>query len=101
MDGDLILIFGFVLVILITMLTFGTVAGNRSRAHKLQRLEIEARIAEAKAREIAKGNGDYSKLEERLRVLERLATDRGILLSDEIEALRDARVEPSREKEAH
>lgn len=32
-------------------------------------------------------------IEDRLRVLERLATDRGALLSDEIEALRDTRRE--------
>ena len=89
MDGDLILIFSFVLAILLIVLTFGTVAGNRSRAHKLQKLELEARIAEAKADGAGKGNTDVRKLEERVRVLERIATDSNHALASQIESLRD------------
>ena len=40
-----------------------------------------------------------SQLEERVRVLERIATDRSIDLADEIEALRDPKDKPSRELE--
>lgn len=38
-------------------------------------------------------------IEDRLRVLERLATDRGALLADEIEALRDERTTRTKEQE--
>lgn len=38
-------------------------------------------------------------IEDRLRVLERLATDRGALLADEIEALRDERAARTKEQE--
>ena len=89
MDPDLLLIFGFVLTIILTVLTFGTLAGKRDRAHKLQRLELEARIAEAKASEAGKGSADYARLEERVRVLERIATDSNHALSAQIEQLRD------------
>ena len=95
MGADLLLIFGFVLAILLIVLTFGTLAGNRSRAHKLQRLELEARIAEAKAGQAATGNTEHRQLEERIRVLERIATDSNSTdaretrrLSAEIDALR-------------
>ena len=89
MDPDLLLVFGFVLVIILTVLTFGTIAGKRDRLHKLQRLELETRIAEAKAGEASKGNSDYRKLEERVRVLERIATDSNHVLAMQIEELRD------------
>ena len=89
MDPDLLLIFGFVLTIILTVLTFGSVAGKRDRAHKLQRLDLEARIAEAKASEASKGSEDYRKLEERVRVLERIATDGNANLALQIEQLRD------------
>ena len=91
MDADLLLIFGFVLAILLIVLTFGTLAGNRSRAHKLQRLELEARIAEAKAGQAATGNTEHRQLEERIRVLERIATDGNHALASQIEELRDLR----------
>ncbi|MBX7495230.1 hypothetical protein K3172_05110 [Qipengyuania sp. 6B39] len=88
MDPDLILIFSFVLVIVLVVLTFGSIAGKRDRMHKLQRLELEARIAEAKAGTAAKEAGDYRKLEERVRVLERIATDGDHALAAQIEELR-------------
>ena len=89
MDADLLLIFGFVLAILLIVLTFGTLAGNRSRAHKLQRLELEARIAEAKAGQAATDNTEHRQLEERIRVLERIATDGNHALASQIDELRD------------
>ena len=48
---------------------------------------LNAQAAE-KAAQYAAGN---ERLENRVRVLERIATDRGIDVADEIEALRDAR----------
>ncbi|WP_338240977.1 hypothetical protein [Aurantiacibacter hainanensis] len=88
MDGELILIFGFVLTILVTVLTFGTIAGQRSREHKLRRLEIEARIEEAKAQQALNQRQEAVDIEERLRVLERIVTDPGADLSRQIEDLR-------------
>ena len=91
MDADLLLIFGFVLAILLIVLTFGTLAGNRSRTHKLQRLEMEARIAEAKAGQAATDNTEHRQLEERIRVLERIATDASAEMSRELNAGREKR----------
>lgn len=88
MDADLILIFAFVLTILLIVLTFGTIAGQRSRAHKERKLELQARAEEAKAEQLRYSNGDYSKMEERVRVLERIATDGNHALASQIEELR-------------
>ena len=56
--------------------------------HKRQMIELRIRELEAKA---ASGNGISQAIEDRLRVLERIVTDRGTNLASEIEALRDAR----------
>lgn len=60
-------------------------------AHREKRMELEARMVAEKAAQYAAQTG---RLEERVRVLERIITDRGIELADEIETLRDARAEP-------
>ena len=93
MDGDLVLIFGFVLTLLLIILTFGTIAGQRSRQAKLQRLEVQARIEEAKAAQAARPGENQAKLEERIRVLERIVTDPGTDLARQIEDLRAERAE--------
>lgn len=56
---------------------------------KLQerRMEIEANKVAEKAAQYA---AQTERLEERVRVLERIVTDRGVDLAQEIEALRDA-----------
>ena len=97
MDVDLILIFGFALTILVTVLTFGTIAGQRSREHKLQRLEIQARIDEAKAQQARNERREGEDIEERLRVLERIVTDPSADISRQIE---DLRADRSARKEA-
>lgn len=89
MDSELVLIFGFVLTVLLMVLTFGTVAGQRSRQHKLERLEIQARIEEAKAAQAARPTEVQAHLEERVRVLERIATDGNSTLAAQIDQLRD------------
>ncbi len=88
MDGDLILIFGFVLTIVLIVLTFGTIAGQRNRQHRLQKLEIQARIEEAKAAQAAGSNRSQQDIEDRLRVIERIVTDPSADLSRQIENLR-------------
>ena len=92
MDGDLILIFGFVLTLLMIVLTFGTLAGQRNREHRLQKLEIQARIEEAKAQQARNQRQGSEDIEERLRVLERIVTDPSADLSRQIESLRAQRI---------
>ena len=93
MDWDVIINMIFALTIIVTVLTFGTIAGSNSRQHKLERLEIEARIEEAKAAQAAKSTNVQSNIEDRLRVLERIATDPSTDISQQIESLRGNELE--------
>jgi hypothetical protein len=55
-------------------------------AHREKRMELEAKMIAEKAAQYAT---QTSSLEQRVRVLERIVTDRGIDVADEIEKLRD------------
>lgn len=60
---------------------------SRVLRHREKKLELEAQIAAAQA-----NKPEYTRqLEQRLRVLERIVTDKGHTVADEIEALRDER----------
>ena len=59
---------------------------RRSLKHRERRMEIEARMTAERAAQYA---AHTERLEQRVRVLERIVTDKGIVLADEIEALRD------------
>jgi hypothetical protein len=61
-------------------------AHNRRLKHREKELELQVRMAEAQGR---KGSGEVAQLEQRLRVLERIATDKGSTLAAEIEDLRE------------
>lgn len=87
MDGDIL---ALIVAMTIVILTFGTITGSLKRKHKLKALEIEARIAEAKA---AKPEITTPDVEDRLRVLERIVTDPANNLSQQIEDLRAETVE--------
>ena len=96
MDPDLLLIFGFILVVLAIVFPFAYAINKREHDHKERKLELQARAEEAKAQQARFQNGDYSRMEERVRVLERIATEGNSLdaaetkrISAEIEALRD------------
>lgn len=67
-------------------------AYKRKLAHREKSLELEVRKVEAEARQRAAG---VPQLEERLRVLERIATDREDTLASAIEQLRETK-EPAR-----
>lgn len=54
---------------------------------KKRQLELEAQMTAEKAAQYA---AQTERLEQRMRVLERIVTDKGIDLADEIERLRDA-----------
>lgn len=86
MDLDLLVIFGFVLIIASIVFRFATAAHKRSVEHEERKLELIARAEEAKHDN--GGNADVTKLEERVRVLERIATDSNHALASEIELLR-------------
>ena len=88
MDADLILIFGFILVIVMLVLPFAYFVNQRVQEHEERKLELLARAEEAKAEQARFSNGDYSKMEERVRVLERIATDSNHALASQIEELR-------------
>ena len=85
MDMDLIAIFGFILIAATMLLRFATAAHKRTVEHEERRLELKAREAEARS---GIGGGNYRKLEERVRVLERIATDSNHALASQIEELR-------------
>lgn len=88
MNGFTIFMIAFVVVGLPVMLGVGSEMFKRWLTHKERMAEaINAQAAE-KAAQYAAHN---ERLESRVRVLERIATDRGADLSDEIERLRDER----------
>jgi alpha-D-ribose 1-methylphosphonate 5-triphosphate synthase subunit PhnI len=70
---------------------FGGVFVKPWFAYQHRRLELEALMVAEKAAQYA---AQTERLEQRVRVLERIVTDRGMDLSDEIERLRDDRPEP-------
>lgn len=86
MDGDLLLIFAFVLLAGTMIFSFATRTHRRTVEHEERKLELLARADEAKG---GKGSEDFRKLEERVRVLERIATDSNHALASQIENLRD------------
>lgn len=55
--------------------------------HQRHMLDKQSEMSAEKAAQYA---SHTAQLEERVRVLERIATDRGVVVSDEIEKLRDA-----------
>ncbi len=56
--------------------------------HQRRMLEMQAKISAEKAAQYATNNTD---LEERVRILERIVTDKGYDVASQIEALRDSR----------
>ena len=54
--------------------------------HRERQMEIEAQMTAEKAAQYA---AHTERLEQRVRVLERIVTDKGVVVSDEIESLRD------------
>ena len=83
------MIFGFILAVIMLVLPFAYIVNQRVQGHEERKLELKARAEEAKAEQLRFSNGDYSKMEERVRVLERIATDGDNKLALQIEQLRD------------
>jgi hypothetical protein len=76
----------FIVVGLPVILIFGQPLIRRMMEHRERRMELEARMTAEKAAQYAAHN---ERLEQRVRVLERIVTDKGLEVSDEIERLRD------------
>lgn len=88
MMAELVIIFSFILVICLGSLAFASSIHKRQLAYKERKEGIERERSDANP---DGANERIMHLEDRVRVLERLATDRGVTLADEIEALRDGR----------
>ncbi len=86
MDGLWKVLVAFIVVGLPVLLIFGQPVIRRFLDHRERRMEIEARLTAEKAAQYA---AQTERLEQRVRVLERIVTDKGIDVADEIERLRD------------
>jgi len=76
------------LMIPIVAILAGTL-GKPWLALKERQMELDAKMVAEKAAQYAAHN---EQLEQRVRVLERIVTDKGIAVADEIDRLRDDRV---------
>jgi cell division protein FtsX len=76
----------FIVVGLPMIMIFGQPLIRRLIDHREKRMEIEARLTAEKAAQYA---AQSERLEQRVRVLERIVTDKGVDVADEIERLRD------------
>ena len=79
---EILIIMLFSLIMLVVLTLGVTKIVNRSLEHR-------ERIIEAKNRRGNASSEDYRKLEDRIRVLERIATDSNHALASQIEQLRD------------
>lgn len=87
MDGKIFALLFFVIVVGIPV-----IAGVYADIHK-RRLKFKEREMELTSRQTAEKAAQYAahteRLEQRVRVLERIITDKGVDVADQIEALRD------------
>ena len=79
-------IVAFIIVGLPVILIFGQPLIRRWFDLREKRMELEAQMTAEKAAQYA---AHTERLEQRVRVLERIVTDKGIVVADEIEQLRD------------
>lgn len=87
LNGFTLFMLAFVVIGLPVILGVGGEMFNRWLKHKERMAEV---LTEATAEKAAQYAAHTERLEARVRVLERIATDRGAALSDEIDGLRDA-----------
>ena len=75
---------GVALILMVVGLTLSAIVKEYFR-YRERRLEIQAAATAEKAAQYAAGT---ERIEQRMRVLERIVTDKGIVVADEIERLR-------------
>lgn len=80
------IVLAFIIIGIPAILIFGQGLIKRLIEHREKRMEIEARMTAEKAAQYA---AQTERLEQRVRVLERIVTDKGIDVAEEIERLRD------------
>ena len=80
-------IVAFIVIGLPVILIFGQPLIRRWFDLRERRMEMDAQMTAEKAAQYA---AHTERLEQRVRVLERIVTDKGIVVADEIEKLRDA-----------
>lgn len=87
MDG----LFAFIpiLALMIPIIAIGSRTVTRMVELKEKQLQVQTSMTAEKAAQYA---SHVERLEQRVRVLERIITDKGVALSDEIEQLRDSPV---------
>ena len=88
--GEVIVAVAFAGVAIGALIFLGS-SFQRWIAYKQRKVEVEAEAL--RARHIERSDDYAEMLEERVRVLERIATDRGHDIAHQIEALRDRQVE--------
>lgn len=93
MDWDLIIIFAFILLAASLVLSAAQMFHRRAVQHEERKLELKLEIERAKASQNSAGEERQAHVEDRLRVLERIVTDQTDNLSNQIESLRDSRME--------
>lgn len=91
MDPELFGIFMFAFSIIAFVFLMAHLFHRRVVRHEERKLELKARIAEAKAQEGSHNQDAVQMLEDRMRVVERIVTDPGADLSRQIEHLRHDR----------
>jgi len=88
MDNDFAKIaVAFIVIGLPIIAVFGAAFFNRWLKFKERQMELQAGQTAEKAAQYA---AHTERLEQRVRVLERIVTDKGIVVADEIDKLRDA-----------
>lgn len=97
MDLDFLLV--VIMVITVTGIIGISINGIVAKVLDYKRSKAGMTAAAHPAPHAAQVSDRTDLIEDRLRVLERLATDRGALLADEIEALRDERAARTKEQE--
>ena len=97
MDMDLIVIFTFILLAASLVFSMAHKFHRRAVEHEERKLELKARIAEARANENRMSGESIAHLEDRMRVLERIVTDPQADLARKIEDLRGPQVSEDNE----
>lgn len=78
-----------IVALMIPIIAILSLTARRYMGLKEKQLDLQSQMTAEKAAQYA---AHTERLEARVRVLERIATDKGVDLSDEIEALRDERI---------
>lgn len=93
-----ILVIGFFLVVVGIPVIAGVIADMYKRRMKLREKELEL-LGSQTAEKAAQYAAHTERLEQRVRVLEQIATDKGIETASQIEALRDRPALPPETKQ--